>query len=138
MRYLIDANILLFMLGDKDRLTSKVKDILGDYGSRKYISAESVKEIVHLWQCGKFSSKKQMFTGGVLDFINNETELEIKPIKEEHLKTLEKLPIIHDHKDPSDRMIIAQAITEKIPLVSSDRMFPHYKKFGLELIFNDY
>jgi len=72
-----------------------------------------------------------MFTGGVLDFINNETELEIKPIKEEHLKTLEKIPIIYDHKDPSDRIIIAQAITEKITLVSSGRMFHYCKKFDL-------
>ncbi|MCL2219883.1 MAG: PIN domain-containing protein, partial [Chitinispirillia bacterium] len=99
-------------------------------------SVESVKEIIHLRQCGKFTSKKQMFTGSVVDFINNETALEIKSIKEEHIKTLERIPFLHDHKDPSDRIIIAQAITEKIPLVSSDTKFPLYKKYGLELIFN--
>jgi len=136
MRYLIDANIFLFMLWDNNRLTGVVKDILGDYGNRVYISVESVKEIIHLRQCGKFTSKKQMFTGSVVDFINNETALEIKSIKEEHIKTLERIPILNDHKDPSDRIIIAQAITEKIPLVSSDTKFPLYKKYGLELIFN--
>ena len=138
MRYLIDANILLFMLGDKDRLVKKVKDIVEDYNSRKYVSAESVKEIIHLRQSGKFSSKKQMFIGNIVDFIIDELDWEIKPIKQEHLRTLEKIPILHNHKDPSDRMIIAQAITEKITLISSDKMFSHYKKFGLELIFNDY
>ena len=138
MRYMLDANILLFTLEDRNRLTREVEEILGDYNNRKYISAESVKEIVHLWQSGKFSSKKQMFVNGVVDFIKNETDWEIKPIQKEHLRTLEKIPILHNHKDPSDRMIIAQAITEKITLVSSDKMFSSYKKFGLELIFNDY
>jgi len=138
MRYLVDANILIFSMWDKDRLSREVKDVLGDYSNRIYISTESVKETILLWQSGKFSSQKQKFTGGVVDLINKEMGWEIKPIKHEHLKTLEKIPIIHNHKDPSDRMIIAQAITEKIPLVSSDKMFPHYKKFGLELIFNDY
>jgi PIN domain nuclease of toxin-antitoxin system len=126
------------MLWDKDRLTKEVKNILADYDNRVYISAESVKEIIHLRQCGKFSSKKQMFTDNIVDFIYSETALEIKPIKKEHLKTLDKIPIIYNHKDPSDRMIIAQAITEKITLVSSDKMFPYYRKFGLELVFNEY
>jgi len=138
MRYLIDANIFIFLLWEKDRLTREVWGILQDYGNRVYISAESVREIVHLRQCGKFSSKEQIFADSVVDFINNETNFEIKPIKNEHLKTLEQIPILQDHKDPSDRMIIAQAITEKMALVSSDTMFPCYKKFGLELIPNNY
>jgi len=139
MRYLIDANILIFSLEkDRSRLTRVVEDILGDYSNKIYISAESVREIIHLRQCGKFSSKKQMFTGSIIDFINKETTFEIKPIKSEHLKTLEQIPILLDHKDPSDRMIIAQAITEKIVLVSSDKKFPYYKKFGLDLIPNNY
>ncbi|MDR1779439.1 MAG: hypothetical protein LBR50_01745 [Tannerella sp.] len=38
--------------------------------------------------------------------------------------------------DPSDRLIIAQAITEKIPLISSDKQFPKYRKYGLAFILN--
>jgi len=136
MRYLIDANIFIFTIWDKDRLKREVKDILADYSNRIYISAESVKELIHLRQSGKFSSKEKIFADNIVDFIRNETDFEIKPIKQEHLKTLECIPILHNHKDPSDRMIIAQAITEKITLVSSDTMFPHYKKFGLELVYN--
>jgi len=136
MRYLIDANIFIFSLWEKDRITRGVWDILQDYGNRIYISAESVKEIIHLRQSGKFSSKEKIFVGNVVNFIHNETHFEIKPIKQEHLETLERIPILPNHKDPSDRMIIAQAITEKITLVSSDTMFPHYKKFGLEFVYN--
>ncbi|MBR1546426.1 MAG: hypothetical protein IJ633_06500 [Prevotella sp.] len=41
------------------------------------------------------------------------------------------------HKDPSDHVIISHAITEKLPLVSSDTRFPFYKKQGLDLILNE-
>ena len=40
------------------------------------------------------------------------------------------------HKDPSDHVIISQAITEHLPLISSDTRFPFYRKQGLELIEN--
>ena len=40
------------------------------------------------------------------------------------------------HNDPSDRLIIAQAIIEKIPIISSDKKFPEYRKQGLEFIPN--
>jgi PIN domain nuclease of toxin-antitoxin system len=60
----------------------------------------------------------------------------IKYVKKEHLKTLVNLPIVSNHNDPNDRLIISQAITEKIPLISSDTTFPLYRKHGLDLIEN--
>ena len=51
-------------------------------------------------------------------------------------ENISKLAIVEGHNDPSDRLIIAQALTEKIPLISSDTKFPKYKKFGLEFIYN--
>ena len=41
-----------------------------------------------------------------------------------------------DHKDPSDHLIIAHAITMGMPLISNDRKFPFYKSQGLELVTN--
>jgi len=46
------------------------------------------------------------------------------------------LPLLPDHKDPTDRIAIAQAITEKIPLISSDRKFHDYRRYGLDFVFN--
>lgn len=54
-----------------------------------------------------------------------------------HIDTLAALPIYDDHRDPNDRMIIAQAISDKIPLVSSDRKFIRYERYGLDFIFNE-
>ncbi len=43
---------------------------------------------------------------------------------------------IESHRDPNDRLIIAQAITEKMPLISNDTKFPKYTRFGLDFIPN--
>ena len=60
----------------------------------------------------------------------------VKYIDKGHLKQFAQMEFINNHTDPFDRMIIAQAIAEKIPLISSDQRFPKYKKMGLDLIKN--
>jgi PIN domain nuclease of toxin-antitoxin system len=62
--------------------------------------------------------------------------LKVKYVREEHLKTLAQLDLVKGHNDPSDRLIIAQAIAEKLTLISSDTAFPDYIKQGLKLIQN--
>ena len=56
----------------------------------------------------------------------------------EVMRTMAKLEIneIEEHNDPSDHVIIAQAITMRLPLISSDHKFPFYVKQGLDLIYN--
>lgn len=44
---------------------------------------------------------------------------------------------IQGHKDPSDHVIIAHAITERLPLISSDKRFEFYRTQGLDFIFNE-
>jgi len=46
------------------------------------------------------------------------------------------LPMYENHRDPNDRLIIAQAMSDKISLGSSDRKFEQYTKYGLDFIFN--
>jgi len=135
VRYLIDTNIVLFVLTDPEELTRETEDILNDYNNQIYVPAEAVKELINLYQSGKLKVKKWKTAKDIIYFIKD-ANFEIKPLKEEHLQTLADLPFLPDHKDPSDRMIIAQAITEKIPIISSDREFAQYRKFGLELIHN--
>ena len=58
------------------------------------------------------------------------------PIQRNNLFSYAKLEPAKDHKDPSDHIIIAQSISDKIPVISSDRKFKLYEKQGLQLIFN--
>ncbi len=63
--------------------------------------------------------------------------IDIVPVTVRHLHQLARLPLSDDHRDPNDRLIIAQAISDRTPLVSSDRKFYKYERYGLELVFNE-
>ncbi len=137
MRYLIDTNVLINII-EFDHISNDVQSILSDYDNQIYICSESVKEFIHLVQSDKIKPPKDQvqITANLFDFIENKLNISVKYITKEHLRTLATLPLIEEHRDPSDRLIISQAITEKLPLISSDRQFPKYKKYGLEFIMN--
>jgi len=135
MRYLIDSNILYFFVSDVDELTAEVKDILTDYNNRIYVPAKCVEELMYLLQTQKIKAKRWKYARDIIGSID-ELGYGIKHTGNEHLLTLAELPVFSDHKDPTDRIIIAQAITEKIPIISSDRKFHDYKRYGLNFVFN--
>jgi len=138
MRYLIDTNIFIQLINENDLISSNIRSILDNYENQIYISSESVKEFFILIQNEKITlpKGKEYIGNDVFDFIRNELNINIKYIDEGHLKSFSKLKKVEGHTDPTDRLIIAQAITEKIPLISSDKKFPKYKKQGLEFIPN--
>ncbi|MDR1863995.1 MAG: type II toxin-antitoxin system VapC family toxin [Bacteroidales bacterium] len=136
MRYLIDTNIFLFYADGSLFLDRDVRLILEDYENTIYISSESVKEVIHLFQTGKIKTKKWRNNNDIFHFIENESNFIIKYVDKKHLLTFSTLEVVENHNDPNDRLIIAQAIAEKIPLISSDRKFEHYRRQKLNFIFN--
>lgn len=74
----------------------------------------------------------------MVDSIKDELFIDILPLNEEHMKTYSELTLNvgQDHKDPSDHVIIAHAMTEKLPLISDDGKFEFYRKQGLDFIYN--
>jgi len=135
MRYLIDSNILILNIVDDDQLTTEVKDIIDDYGNRIYVPSKCVEELIYLQQSRKISVKRWKTAKDILEHIE-ELGFGIKYVAAEHLRTLAELPLFPDHKDQTDRIAIAQAITEKIPIISSDRKFHDYRRYGLDFVFN--
>ncbi|GHT18352.1 twitching motility protein PilT [Bacteroidia bacterium] len=136
MRYLIDTNILIGISIEPSLLSPNVKSILEDYSNLLYISSESVKEMIHLVQTGKIKNQKWKIAQDIIDSIEKEWNIGIKYIRKEHLMAFARLNRVNDHNDPSDRLIIAQAIAEKIPLISADGKFHHYRKQNLQFVFN--
>ena len=68
--------------------------------------------------------------------IEQELGVSISYIKKEHLLTMARLELAPKHNDPSDHLIIAQAITEKLPFISSDRKFEAYRNQRLNFVYN--
>jgi len=135
MRYLIDSNLLIDITS-KAYVSDDIWNILYDYENTIYVSSESVKEFIHWLQSGKVAPKIKLKMPDVFDFIENELGFKVKYIAKEHLQTMAKLDKVEGHNDPNDRLIIAQAITEKLPLISSDMYFKQYVKLGLDFISN--
>jgi len=134
-RYYIDSNIVCFYAANEDQLTAEVSDILDDHGILKYVPSKCVEELIYLQQAGKINIKQWKSAEDIVGYINDELS-GIVYVTEKHLRRLARLSLFKEHKDPTDRIVIAQAIDDKIPIISSDRQFPIYKRCGLEIVFN--
>ena len=139
MRYLLDTNIFIYAAIDRDSLSRDVKAILEDYDNSFYVSAETVRELVVAFNNGGLVSKYLKTAKEMVRAIRETFFIYILPIGEEHMSTYAQLELnlAEDHKDPSDHVIISHAITNGMPLISSDHKFKFYQKQGLELIFNE-
>ena len=133
MRYFIDTNIFLFFIAEPNELDSSVTALFEDYENSFIISSESIREIAMLIKGGRLNNKIWRTYADVRNAIDKHG-IEVRYVAEAHLKTLYNLH--PHHSDPADLMIISQAITEGIPLISSDAKFPLYTKQGLRFIHN--
>jgi len=138
MRYYLDTNILVFILFDRnsdDNLDKNTLEILAGYENIFYTSSVAIGEFFHLYKSGDFKTSKYKNPAEVFDAIDN-IGITIKSVTKEHLKYYSELNTAQGHKDPNDHLIIAQSISDRIPIISSDRKFKLYEKYGLHLIFN--
>ena len=136
MRYYLDTNVLIYILmQDNDSVCRDVQHILKDYFNRFYVSSIAVRELIHAYKTGDFrdsiiKSAKDLFEA------MEDSGIEIVPMNKHHLIQHAALEPVAGHKDPNDHIIIAQAISDKIPIISSDRKFKEYVGQGLEFVFN--
>lgn len=126
------------MATDVDSLSRDVVALLDEPDTLLYISAESVKELIVGYRNKGLCSKRWKTALEMVKAIEEEFYITILPVTKKHMETYAHMTINESqgHKDPSDHIIIAHAITERIPLISSDTRFPFYRSQGLDLIFN--
>lgn len=138
MRYLIDTNIFVYLSTDVDCLCRDVLSLLEEPDALLYISIESVRELIVAYRNKGLCTKRWKSVEEMVAAIEDEFYIQILPLKKEHMTTYARMEIneAQGHKDPSDHVIIAHAITEHLPLISSDTRFEFYRKQGLDLIFN--
>ncbi|MCH5311002.1 MAG: toxin PIN [Prevotella sp.] len=139
-RYLLDTNIFTFLAtGESDRISKDVAAILENYDNEFLIGMESVRELIVAYRRGKAISKFFKSPLDVIESIERDYRIRIVQTDMEVMRTMAKLKIntAEEHNDPSDHVIIAQAITMRLPLISSDHKFLFYRKQGLDLIYNE-
>lgn len=138
MRYLIDTNIFIYAATDVDSLKDDVLEIVQDYDTELCMSAVSVRELIVAFRHKGFDTRKWRSAEKLVKSITDEFFISILPVGMDVMETYAKLQLNEreGHNDPSDHVIISQALTERLPLISSDRRFLFYRNQGLDLIFN--
>ena len=134
MRYLIDTNIFIHLATDRELLNRDVSKILGEYENLIYISIESLRELIVHYNNKALLKKYWKTKKEMLDSIEGKYNVKVLPLTPDVMYTYSKMNIYHN--DPSDHVIISQAIAMKMPLISDDKRFPDYRNEGLELIEN--
>jgi PIN domain nuclease of toxin-antitoxin system len=128
----------LFFKDEYQHLSKDVLNILEDYSNLFYTSSVCVAELLHLYKSENVAFKKSHIKNstGIIDALHY-ANIEIVSVSEKHLTAYAQLEIPYTlHKDPNDHLIIAQSISDRMPVISSDEKFKLYKKQGLELVFN--
>ena len=138
MRYLLDTHIFIWYAKEQDNLSDDTIAILDDYESELLMSMESVRELLVAYRSKPILRKYWDSPVEMIESIQLEYGVRILQPDMEVMRTMAKLKINtqENHQDPSDHIIISQAITMNLPLISSDHKFPFYKKQGLDLIYN--
>ena len=126
MRLLLDTHTLLWFLREPEKLPPRVIDKISESGSDAFVSLGTLWEIAIKTTLNKLQLPKEyeeLFPSAVSG--NGMSLLQIEP---RHLATLRRLPL--HHRDPFDRLLIAQAISDSLTLVSCD---PHFPAYGVHL-----
>ncbi|HTD39094.1 MAG TPA: type II toxin-antitoxin system VapC family toxin [Mucilaginibacter sp.] len=122
MKYLLDTHTFIWFINGDPSLPDKVIAKIKNVENQCFFSIASVWEIAIKVKLNKLQIKSE-FTK-IIDFcIDN--QIDILPIAFEHILELNKLDF--HHRDPFDRLIIAQGITEKLTVLTKDENFHLYK-----------
>jgi PIN domain nuclease of toxin-antitoxin system len=115
MRLLLDTHILLWAVGAPDKLPADLRAVLQDARNQVYFSAASIWEIAIKQSRGRadFDFHPEQIT--IVAFESGFTEL---PIRWQAASAVARLPM--HHRDPFDRLLVAQAITEPLALYTAD------------------
>ena len=138
MRYLIDTHIFIWYAKERENLSRDVLAIIEDYDNQIFLSSESLREFVLLWNNKPHIRRWWNTPQEMIDAVDRIYGIQILYLHKEHYETYARLQIneSQEHYDPSDHMIISHAICNGIPLISDDDKFPFYRNQGLDLIEN--
>ena len=127
MRYLLDTHALLWWMVDDEQLSASSRTVIGDPDNELFVSSASAWEISTKHRLGKLPEAGEI----VRDFGDLLQRAHMTPlaVSIEHALKAGALPA--HHRDPFDRMLIAQSAIEEMPIITKD---PAFAAYGVELI----
>ena len=130
--YLLDTHSFLWSISDIEKLGTQGYKILSDANIKIYISSITFWEISIKTAINKL--KLENYALNELPIISQKMGFLPLPLEIEEAASFFQLPLPTKHKDPFDRMLIWQAISKKLTLISKDTQFQNYEKYGLKTI----
>ncbi|QEC75659.1 type II toxin-antitoxin system VapC family toxin [Mucilaginibacter ginsenosidivorax] len=131
MSFLLDSHTLLWAISDQKKLSSKVIRILEDGNNEVFVSAVTFWEISLKYSLGKLDLNG--ITPEQLPKLSEETGFSLLPLLPSESSGYYQLAA-NWHRDPFDRMLIWQAITNNLTLLSKDKNVEQYKSAGLKVV----
>jgi PIN domain nuclease of toxin-antitoxin system len=126
MKYLLDTHILLWSLNEPSKLNRKTQKLISNTNNIVFVSTSTLWELQIKKSIGKISLPDNF------SLLLEQGGYELLDIKVEHINKLNEIPLIH--KDPFDRMLIAQSICENTTLITSDSEIIKYELKGFKNI----
>ena len=127
MRLLVDTSSFLWFVAGSGRLSEKARKFMEDFDNELVLSVASLWEMAIKVSIGKLEMLED-FDQFIPEKLE-ENEIEILHIRLAHLSEMMKLPF--HHRDPVDRLIIAQSVSENIQVIARDGIF---KKYPVDII----
>ena len=132
MIYLLDTHTFIWTTLKTRNLSKTGKEIIFNRNNEICVSTAS------FWEISLKTRMKKFFLENInindLPARARDMDLAIIDIQENETITFHELPLKENHKDPFDRMLIWQAITRGMTLISKDELFEQYKKDGLKVL----
>ena len=122
MQYLIDTQILIWTMISPKRLSQETKSILQNH--EIFVSPITFLEIAIKQKIGKLP---EFYLS--IEVLSNRVEQDgfnVLSLKTKHISAYAAIPLFADHRDPFDRILLATALSEEIPILSSDSNFKLY------------
>ena len=131
MNCILDTQAFLWSMISPERLSDRAGDVIRDPRNTVYVSVVTFWEIALKYSAGKLELAKVLPD----DFpsVAKRAGFDVLPLTETEAATFYQLARA-GHKDPFDRMIIWQAISRKLRLISNDASFSVYRESGLKII----
>jgi len=132
MSYLLDTHTFIWAVLETTSLGAKGKEIIFNKHNEIFVST------VSFWEISLKTSRK-MFSFGNIDVRDfpqyaRDMDFTIMDMQGNESITFHELPLKKNHSDPFDRMLIWQAITKSLTMISKDGLFEQYSEDGLKLI----